>query len=104
MGTSKAVRLLLDLALALLAAASGWPAAAAPATVLCVNQGGTGNCFGLIADASAAAGAGDTIRIASAASPYLERLTITKSLSLIGDDPATTIIDGAAAGQVVRLI
>ncbi len=89
------------LALALLLTASGWSIPVAQATNLCVNQGGTGGCFGLIADAIAAAGTGDTIRIAGATSSYLERLTITKSLSLIGDVPATTIIDGALAGQVI---
>jgi len=90
-------------ALALLLGTAGAAVPAAGAGSLCVNHGGTGGCYGLIADAIAAAAPGDTIHIASAASPYLERLSITKSLSLIGDDPATTIIDGGHAGQVVRI-
>jgi hypothetical protein len=95
--------LALSLSLLLLLPASGWAVPAAQANSLCVNQGGTGGCFGTITDAVAAAGSGDTILIAGAAGPYLERLSFTKSLNLVGDDPATTIIDGAAAGQVIRL-
>jgi len=86
-----------------LGAAAGGPARTASAGSLCVNPGGTGGCFGTITAAVAAASAGDTIHIAGAGSPYLERLTISKSLSLIGDDPATTRIDGGAAGQVIRI-
>ena len=91
------------LALSFLILAGGWTAPAAQANSLCVNQGGTGGCLGTIAAAIAAAGAGDSIHIAGAPHPYFERLTIDKSLSLIGDDPATTLIDGAAAGQVLRI-
>jgi len=89
------------LALWLLAAAAG-PLPTASANTLCVNHGGSGVCFGTIAEAIAAAANGDTIHIAGG-SPYLERLTIDKSLSLIGDSAATTIIDGSAAGQVIRI-
>ncbi len=86
-----------------LALAYGGSAPSAQANSLCVNQGGTGGCFGTLTEAIAAAGAGDTIHIAGAASPYFERLTITKSLNLIGDDPLTTLIDGSAGGQVIRI-
>jgi hypothetical protein len=91
--------------LLLLLAASGWPApaAASPSTSLCVNQGGTGGCLGSITAAIAAASNGDTILIAGAATPYLERLTINKSLNLTGDSAATTIIDGGAIAQVIRI-
>ncbi len=90
------------LAMILLLAAVSRPARPARAASLCVNPGGTGGCYGLIADALAAAGDGDTIRVAGGA-PYLERLAITKSISLIGADPATTILDGSAAGEVIRI-
>jgi hypothetical protein len=74
---------------------------AAQANSLCVNQGGTG-CYGTIAEAVTAAASGDTIHIAAGA-PYLERLSLTKSVSLTGDGPAATIIDGNALGQVIRI-
>jgi hypothetical protein len=79
-----------------------WAVPPARANSLCVNMGGTGGCFGTIAAAISAAGPGDTIHIAGG-SPYLERLTIAKSLNLAGDDAATTIIDGASLGQVLRI-
>ena len=93
------------LVLALLLATAAWPlpVPAARAATLCVKQGGTGGCFGTISAAITAASDGDTIHIAGALSPYLDHLTIDKSLSLIGDSAATTIIDGSANGQVIRI-
>jgi hypothetical protein len=76
----------------------------AHAATICVNQGGTGGCFGTIFDALNAASNNDTILIAGAPSPYFERLTITKSVSLIGDSAATTIVDGGFSGQVIRIL
>ncbi len=81
--------------------------AAAWGTTLCVNQGGTGGCFGLIGAAIAAAGPGDTVLIAPSPTPYLERLTVNnKAITLQGGGPGPdgTIIDGGAAGQVLRVI
>jgi len=93
-GTACALMLLIGLA--------GVPAPAASANTLCVNQGGTGGCYGTIVEAVAAAASGDTIHIAGGP-PYLERLSLTKSVSLTGDGPAATIIDGNALGQVIRI-
>ncbi len=91
------------LVLGMLLATSGWPAPAAAANTLCVSQGGVGGCLGSITAAIAAASNGDTILIAGGGGPYLERLTINKSLNLIGDSAATTIIDGGGLGQVIRI-
>ena len=82
---------------------SGSSALAAPSNSLCVNMGGTGGCYGTLAGAIAAASNGDTIHIAGSASPYLEHLQIAKSLSLVGDSPATTIVDGSHSGQVIYI-
>src|SRR5258708_21511648 len=81
---------------------SNWGAPVAQAKSLCVNQGGTGGCFGTIGAAISAAADGDSIHIAGGG-PYLERLAIDKGLSLIGDDSATTIIDGAQGGEGIRI-
>ena len=92
----------IGVALALLLAGSGWLAPAAHANNLCVNPGGTGGCFPTITAAVSVAAAGDTILVAGG-SPYFERLTIDKSLNLIGEGAASTIIDGAEIGQVIRI-
>src|SRR5258708_37421921 len=92
----------IGLALALLLAVVHWPRSAAGANTLCVNHGGTGGCYGTVAEALAAAADGDTIRLAGGGL-YLEHVQISKSLSLVGDDPATTLLDGSASGQVVRI-
>jgi nitrous oxidase accessory protein NosD len=54
-----------------------------------------------IAEAIAAALTGDTIRVA--AGTYSENLTIAKSISLRGENRATTIIDGSDLGAVVDI-
>lgn len=61
------------------------------AAVLCVNTGATGACFHSISAAVAAAAPGDTIHVARGS--YNEDVTITKSLSLIGENKENTIID-----------
>jgi len=81
---------------------AAWGVSPAQANSLCVNQGGTNGCHGTIAEAIAVAANGDTIHIAGG-SAYVEHLTIAKSLSLVGDDANTTIIDGASLGQVLRV-
>jgi len=93
-------RITLALMLGLSALAGAVPPA--HANSLCVNIGGTGGCFGSIAAAISAAGSGDSIQMAGG-SPYLENLTIAKSLTLVGDSAATTVIDGASLGQVLRI-
>jgi hypothetical protein len=94
-------RTLLTLALTVLAL--NWTLPTALATTICVNQGGAGGCHGTIVAALIAASNGDTIVIAGAASPYFEHLTIDKSVSLIGENPTNTIIDGGLSGQVIRI-
>ena len=44
---------------------------------------------------------GDTIQVA--AGTYYEHVDVTKAISLIGEDPNTTIIDGGGAGTVVTV-
>jgi len=92
----------ITLVLAICLSSLTWAVPPARANSLCVNMGGTGGCYGTIADAINHAGPGDTIHIAGG-SPYSERLTIAESLTLAGDDAATTIIDGASLGQVLRI-
>jgi parallel beta-helix repeat protein len=78
----------LGLALALAALVVGQPPSAKTITV-CPS----GCQFTKIQDAINAATAGDTIEVQ--AGTYVENLTITKSLTLRGADPAATIIDGS---------
>jgi parallel beta-helix repeat protein len=78
---------------ALMLLASG---GAAMAATRCVNQGGTGGCFSSIGAAVAAAAAGDTITVAHGT--YKEHVTIGKSLALVGENSANTIID--ATGKI----
>ena len=67
----------------------------------CVNPSGASGCHKTIGAAVAAASAGDTIRVAPGT--YKEDVVIGKSLSLIGTNPNTTIIDakGLANGVYV---
>jgi hypothetical protein len=76
---------------------------ASPAATLCVNPGGSGNCFAKIADAiAAAAGVGDTINVA--AGTYNEgNLLVDRSVDIVGAGAGATIVDGAGAnGSVFR--
>jgi parallel beta-helix repeat protein len=73
-----------------LAVGAGQTAAAA---TRCVNPSGKGGCSTTIAAAIAAASAGDTINVAHGT--YAEDVTITKSLSLIGDSDENTVIDAS---------
>src|SRR5579863_28718 len=63
----------------------------AVAANLCVNPTGSSGCFAKITAAVAAAKALD--RISVAAGTYKEDVVIGKPLSLIGANPASTIID-----------
>lgn len=61
------------------------------ANTLCVNPGGAGGCFSSISAAVAAASPGDTIRVAHGT--YTEFVTVSKSLSLIGENQENTVIE-----------
>ncbi len=63
----------------------------APAKTLCVNSGGTAGCHSTIGAAVSAAAPGDTVDVSHGI--YREQVTITKPLSLIGDNQENTIID-----------
>ena len=55
-----------------------------------------------IQEALNAANPGDTVLVRSGV--YVENVLVNKSLSLIGENPATTIIDGGGIGNVVSII
>jgi hypothetical protein len=65
-------------------------AAPARAATLCVNTSGKQGCYTSISAAVGAASAGDTITVAQGT--YSEQVTITKPLSLVGDNRENTII------------
>jgi parallel beta-helix repeat protein len=73
--------------------------AAARAADLCVNQHGGTGCVTTIAAAVAAAAPGDTIRVAPGT--YHEDVVLVQSVSLVGADPFTTIIDATALANGV---
>ena len=66
--------------------------------------GGTGpNNYTKIQDAIDNASDGDTIFVYDGSSPYYENIDIDKSISLIGENEDTTIIDGNKSGDVVKI-
>jgi len=71
------------------------------AATICVNPAGAGGCQKTISAAVAAAGSGSTVFVA--AGTYAENVVVSKPISLIGADPAKTIIDatGLANGITV---
>jgi hypothetical protein len=69
---------------------------------LYVGGGGTGN-YSKIQDAIDNASDGDTVFVYEKSSPYYENIEIDKSITLIGEDKNTTIIDGAKKGIVVDI-
>jgi hypothetical protein len=77
-------------ALAAVIAVAGLGGTASAAT-RCVNTAGSGGCYKTITLAVNAASAGDTINVA--AGTYKEDVNIGKSLSLVGANPGSTIID-----------
>jgi parallel beta-helix repeat protein len=69
---------------------------------LYVGGGGPGN-YTNIQDAINDASDGDTVYVFDDSSPYKELLVIDKSISLIGEDRDTTIIDGDYKDTVVNI-
>jgi len=74
------------------------PAGVSAATTWTVDDNGSAD-FSTIQGAIDAASDGDTISVA--AGTYYEHVIIDKDLTLIGEDPETTIIDGGGTGQVI---
>ena len=81
----------------LAAAALALPAAAA---TLCVGSGGSG-CYATINAAVAAAAPGDTIQVYQGI--YPEDVVIGKSISLVGKNPANTIIDATGLSNGIYI-
>jgi parallel beta-helix repeat protein len=75
------------------------PVKAEPKTWYVDDDGGAD--FTKIQDAINAAGPGDTILVA--VGTYNENITVSKSISLIGENTSTTIIDGGGADTVVYI-
>jgi len=57
--------------------------------------------YATIQEAINAAAPGDTIYVSSGT--YYERIVVNKTLTLIGEDPLTTIIDGQQRGPIVNI-
>jgi len=76
------------------------PVKAGPKTWYVDDSGGAD--FTRIQDAIYAASAGDTIYVYNGT--YYEHIYISKSLSLVGENKYTTIIDGSGIGSIVRII
>jgi len=69
---------------------------------LYVGGSGPGN-YTKIQDAINNASDGDTVFVYDDSSPYVENIVIDTSISLIGEDKNTTIIDGAIDGHGVNI-
>jgi len=67
---------------------------------LYVGGNGSGN-YSKIQDAIDNASNGDTIFIYNDSSPYYENIVVDKSLYLIGENSATTVIDGMKKGNTI---
>jgi parallel beta-helix repeat protein len=70
--------------------------------ILYVGGSGEGN-YTKIQDAIDNASGGDTVFVYDYSSPYYEHILINKTISLIGEDLVTTIIDGGRNGTIVRI-
>jgi len=71
-------------------------------SILYVGGSGPGN-YTKIQDAIDNASNGDTVFVYDDSSPYYENIVINTSISLRGEDKNTTIIDGDAFGDVVKI-
>ena len=69
---------------------------------LYVGGNGTGN-YSKIQDAIDNTSDGDTVFVFDDSSPYYENIIISSSISLIGEDKNTTVIDGNMLGDVIRV-
>ena len=70
---------------------------------LYVGGDGPGN-YSSIQEAINDASDGDTVFVYNDSSPYYENVIIDKSISLIGENRETTIIDGSGVGNTVTLL
>ena len=70
--------------------------------ILYVGGDGPGN-YTSIQNAINNSSDGDTIYVYDESSPYYENLDVDKSITLIGEDKDTTIIDGDKNGDVVKI-
>jgi parallel beta-helix repeat protein len=70
---------------------------ASPGTIVVPGPG-----YEAIQEAINAASPGDVIRVANGT--YYENLMVNKSVSIIGEDPSNTVIDGGGKGIVVNII
>ena len=68
---------------------------------LYVGGSGPGN-YTKIQDAINDSSDGDTVYVYNDSSPYYENLEVDKSISLIGENRNTTVIDGSGIGDVVN--
>ena len=70
--------------------------------ILYVGGNGTGN-YTNIQDAIIDSENGDTVFVYDEGSPYFENLNVSKSISLIGEDRDTTVINGSGGEIVVNI-
>lgn len=67
---------------------------------LYVGGSGEGN-YTKIQDAIDDANPGDTVFVYDESSPYYENLVVNKSISMIGENRETTVVDGGLSGEVI---
>ena len=70
--------------------------------ILYVGGNGTGN-YSKIQDAINDASNGDTVFVYDDSSPYYENVVVDKSITLMGEDKNTTIIDSSGSGDAVYI-
>ena len=70
--------------------------------ILYVGGSGPGN-YSSVQEALDAAADGDTVYVYDDSSPYSERVVVTASIHLTGENRTTTIIDGGGMGSVVTI-
>jgi len=61
-------------------------------------------CYDTIQSAINDAKNGDTVFVYDDSSPYYENIIVNKSINLIGENRATTVIDGGGYGDVITVI